>query len=256
MSKSVSQSSQPNSPSAILFDLDDTLINTYRHQDPGELWREVIEDQSHIFPDETTDDIHRSIQDTAQTIWNELQDRTGPWLSMTEIRQEIVKSAFTSMGLNHHHKAQGLADEFTRRREESFSMAEGSIEILTHLREAGVRLALVTNGASVSQRWKINRFNLADYFDHIQIQEEAGVGKPHPDAYRKATAALGVNPSSTWMVGDNYEWEVVAPKSHGIFSIWYNPTGLDIPTDAPHEPDHHVQSHAETLDLFKAVSTL
>jgi putative hydrolase of the HAD superfamily len=36
------------------------------------------------------------------------------------------------------------------------------------LRARGTRLALVTNGASEAQRAKIDRFDLASRFDHIQ----------------------------------------------------------------------------------------
>ena len=41
-------------------------------------------------------------------------------------------------------------------------------------------LAMITNGASATQRAKIERFHLAPYFDHILIEGELGFGKPEP----------------------------------------------------------------------------
>jgi FMN phosphatase YigB (HAD superfamily) len=37
---------------------------------------------------------------------------------------------------------------------------------------------------------------------------------------------LGVGPHETWMVGDNLEWEIVAPQRLGIYAIWHDGAGL------------------------------
>ena len=80
------------------------------------------------------------------------------------------------------------------------------------LKALGVKLALVTNGAADTQRAKVERFELAHRFDHIQIEGEHGFGKPEERAYLHAMDALGVTAPDTWMIGDNLEWEVVAPQ--------------------------------------------
>jgi hypothetical protein len=40
---------------------------------------------------------------------------------------------------------------------------------------------------------------------------EHGFGKPEERAYNHAMEVLIVGPNETWMVGDNLEWEIVAP---------------------------------------------
>ncbi len=238
-------------PRAILFDLDDTLINTYRHMDPHVLWGEVIEDHAPVLHGINPHELLAAVRRSADVIWAQLANKKGPWMTMGEVRQRIVRTAFNGLGIGEHEHADGLAAEFTRRREESFSLSEGALETLSHLRDGGVRLALVTNGASKSQRWKIDRFELENYFDHIQIQEEAGVGKPEPEAYHKALAALESDPDGTWMVGDNYEWEVVAPKKLGIFAIWFNPDRAQAPAAADHAPDLEIGGLSQIVDLFE-----
>ena len=52
-------------------------------------------------------------------------------------------------------------------------------------------LALVTNGAAETQRAKIERFELAHRFHHIQIEGEFGQGKPELAVYRHALERLG-----------------------------------------------------------------
>jgi hypothetical protein len=48
---------------------------------------------------------------------------------------------------------------------------------------------------------------------------EHGFGKPEERAYNHAMEVLGVGPDETWMVGDNLEWEIVAPQRLGICAI-------------------------------------
>ena len=80
----------------------------------------------------------------------------------------------------------------------------------------GAKLALIANGAAEPQRDKIVRFALEHRFDHIQIEGKHGFGKPEERAYNHAMQVLGVGPEETWMLGDNLEWEKVAPHRLGI----------------------------------------
>ena len=108
-------------------------------------------------------------------------------------------------------------------------------------------LALVTNGQSDTQRAKVERFDLARRFDHIQIEGEHGFGKPEARAYTHAMRALGVEAHETWMVGDNLEWEVVAPQRLGIFAIWHDHLGDGLPEGSTIKPDRIIRSITELL---------
>ena len=113
-----------------------------------------------------------------------------------------------------------LADRFTAYREEEMFVFPGAHDAIDALKAHGVKLALVTNGAAGTQRAKVERFALTHRFDHIQIEGEHGFGKPEERAYLHAMEALGVTAPETWMIGDNLEWEVVAPQRLGIYAIW------------------------------------
>jgi hypothetical protein len=104
----------------------------------------------------------------------------------------------------------------------------------------GIKLALITNGAAEPQRAKVVRFALEHRFDHIQIEGEHGFGKPEERAYNHAMEVLGVGPHETWMVGDNLEWEIMAPQRLGIHAIWHDGYGVACPRlpdpPRPHHP--------------------
>ncbi len=106
----------------------------------------------------------------------------------------------------------------------------------------------MTNGVGEIQRGKISRFDLGRRFDHIQIEGEHGFGKPEERAYLHALQSLDVTAPEAWMVGDNLEWEVVAPQKLGIFSIWHDPFGQGLPPGSDIRPDRIIRSLGELLD--------
>ena len=101
----------------------------------------------------------------------------------------------------------------------------GALDALRAFRALGIKLALVTNGAAAVQRAKIERFELAPLFDAIVVEGEFGLGKPEQAVYAHALASLGVSAADAWMVGDNLEWDVVAPRRLGMKGIWIRPGG-------------------------------
>jgi putative hydrolase of the HAD superfamily len=60
-------------------------------------------------------------------------------------------------------------------------------------------------------------------------------------------AALGVGPQETWMVGDNLEWEIVAPQRLGIYAIWYDGYSTGLPPGCEVRPDRIIRSLPELL---------
>ena len=140
-----------------------------------------------------------------------------------------------------------LADAYNALHDEELSMFPDAHETLDRLKELGVKLALITNGAAEPQRAKVVRFALEHRFDHIQIEGEHGFGKPEERAYKHAMGVLGVCPYETWMVGDNLEWEIVAPQRLGIYAIWHDGYGVGLPANSPIRPDRIIRRLSELL---------
>jgi putative hydrolase of the HAD superfamily len=143
--------------------------------------------------------------------------------------------------------AERVADRFTAYREEEMFVFPGAHDAIDALKAHGVKLALVTNGAGDTQRAKVERFELAHRFDHIQIEGEHGFGKPEERAYRHAMAALGVTAADTWMIGDNLEWEVEAPQRLGIYAVWMDVHGEGLPEGSTIRPNRIIRSLSELL---------
>ena len=219
-------------PKAILFDLDDTLISPHHHR--TFFWYEAIQDiwkqkRAHgVSEPKDIDDLVNKIDRSAADFWSVPDRHKSGRLDIRTARFTILDNAIGSDNRYDRNTRWLIADRCGALMFDKTTLFPDAISTLKNLKLEGIKLALVTNGASEAQRAKINKFDLEQYFLHVQIEGEAGVGKPELQAYKIAMEKLNVVATETWMVGDNIDWEVIAPQKLGIFSIWRDPRGYGI----------------------------
>ena len=233
-------------PRAILIDLDDTIIAAGQRP-------QVLLAIAHEFADEfgphAPADVADRLEAAFELFWSDPVRHRVARFGLEEARRQVVRETLARLDpVRDQDLADRFAARFTAVRDEITAFFPGALEGLQGLRDRGVRLALITNGSSATQRAKIARFGLAGYFDHIQIEGEVGFGKPEEQAYRHAMAALGSEPHETWIVGDNLEWEVAAPQRLGLHAVWCDGFGRGLPADVAVTPDRIVRSLLELLD--------
>lgn len=230
-------------PRAILFDLDDTLINAYSQ--PAAAWLAVTTELAEAIAPLTPEAATTAVGAFAETFWADARRHRLHRQNLLDARRRIVAGALPSLP---EAVTQRLADRFTAYRDEQMHLFPDAHRTIDALKARGVALALITNGDGPGQRAKVERFDLGHRFDHIQIEGEHGFGKPEEQAYRHALGALGVEPGDAWMVGDNLEWEVAAPQRLGIWSIWHDPHGAGLPDGSDIRPDRIIRRLAELLE--------
>ena len=82
-------------------------------------------------------------------------------------------------------------------------MKEGTLEILTYLKEAGVKIALATSSMHEEAFDHLTRSDLMPYFEAIVTSDMVENGKPAPDPYLLAASKLGIEPAYCIGVGDS-----------------------------------------------------
>jgi HAD superfamily hydrolase (TIGR01549 family) len=82
------------------------------------------------------------------------------------------------------------------------TLIEGSLEIVQKLRDAGFKLAILTNNGRPALNKIMNQIPLRENFDLIQTRHESPKPKPFPDGLLKVTSELGVSPIEVVYVGD------------------------------------------------------
>jgi putative hydrolase of the HAD superfamily len=230
-------------PKAILLDLDDTILAFSKGADP--CWRRICQRFAPRIGGLTPEELFRAIKERRAWFWGDPERHRWGRLQLDEARREIVAEAFAQLNVDAPALANEFADSYALAREETIEPFPGAIEALRHLRDQGIKLALITNGSAGVQRRKIDRFKLTSLFDCILIEGEIGIGKPDEGVYRRALDKLGAKPEETWMVGDNLEWDVQAPQRLGVFGIWLDFVGKGLPEASSVRPDRIIHSLAE-----------
>ena len=230
---------------ALLVDLDDTLLDYSRGIDAS--WREACEA---LCPAEGVDPcgLPEGIAAARRWFWDESGRHQEGRRDMLRAWAIIAARALAGHGAPSEALARAIAEDYGARRRAAYRLLPGAIEALAELQRRGMPMALVTNGDRREQRFKIERFDLARYFDVIVVEGEFGAGKPEEAVYRHAMTELGAVPTSTWMIGDHLEWDVAAPQRLGLGAIWVDGPGSGLPAGCAVTPHRIVRAFSEILD--------
>ena len=238
------------SPSALLLDLDDTILNDSGSVD--ESWHHACANHAHRLAPLDAAVVVDAIRKTSKWYWDDPDRHREGRLRLDAARREVVRIALRDLGVEDAALADGIGDTYSHRRDLGMAPLPDAIETVRWLRESGLRLALLTNGAGPAQRRKIARFEIGDLFDAILVEGELGFGKPDERVYRRALTELGVKPEEAWMAGDNLEFDVAAPQRLGVSGVWIDLQGRGLPRGSAVKPHYIVRSLAELRSFFDA----
>ncbi len=233
-------------PKAVFFDLDDTILNdSLNIEDCWELACARCQDNCEGLDAAR---LVATITRVRDWYWSDLDRHQVGRLDLRAARREIVRLALVDLDVDDVPLAHEIGDAYTDEREARMEPLPGAIDTVRWLRQAGRRLALLTNGSGPTQRRKLTRFALTDLFHLVLIEGELGFGKPDPRVFARALDELAVDPSDAWMVGDNLEWDVRQAQRMGLFAVWVDGRGRGVPEDSDVRPDRIVRSVAELRD--------
>jgi 2-haloacid dehalogenase len=122
--------------------------------------------------------------------------------------------------------------------------------VLRRLKAAGLRLAILSNGAPAMLAAAIEGAGLGGLFEAVLSVEEVGVYKPHPRVYQLAVERLDL-PASRIAFQSSNAWDAHAASAFGMQVVWCNRTGQRRER-LPGAPDRQVASLLELPPLVGA----
>jgi FMN phosphatase YigB (HAD superfamily) len=129
---------------------------------------------------------------------------------------------------------------------------DGALTVLNWLHSRGMLIGLITNGGTAMQEAKINALGLRPYFATLLISEQVQVHKPDPSIFHLALETLHLTPEQAWYVGDHPVNDVEGASRAGLTSIWLR-RALPWPKElAP--PLHQIVALEELIPLIQRVS--
>lgn len=220
-------------PHAILFDLDETLIERTQ-----------------------------SIAQYAQRLHDDWGDRLAPTdvstIAATILaadgrgyrpRQELFADLVQQLPWQTPPEVAAIAAHWNTWFPLSSVARQGLLETLSTLHAQGIRLGVITNGAAQRQQPKIDVLQIRAYLSTIVVSETVQISKPDPRIFALALAEVDCAAAQAWFVGDHPLNDVVGATAAGLRAIWL--TGIH-PWPAEHPaPRWHIASLTELLPLVQ-----
>ncbi|WP_270167686.1 HAD family hydrolase [Paenibacillus sp. SYP-B4298] len=242
----MSKLKQAPETTAVFFDVDDTL---YDHLTPFYTAVREVAGTSDHFPYE---EAYHRMRYYSDKLSHELGGAEAMEQSnATEhVRRERFKLSLAEHGIK-------LSDEEAARMQAAYlgcqykiALFPGARELMTALRDRGVLLGLITNGAPEHQTNKLEALQLDDLIPagHRFISGAAGWDKPDIRLFQHVNQATGTRPEDCVYIGDSWRNDVVGALGAGWQAIWFNHRGVTPESD--HQPHHIVCSYEELSALL------
>jgi 2-haloacid dehalogenase len=123
-------------------------------------------------------------------------------------------------------------------------------DVLRRLKNAGLRLAILSNGTPAMLGAAVAGAALGGLFDAVLSVEQAGVYKPHRKVYQLALDRLGL-PASAIAFQSSNAWDAHAASAFGMKVVWCNRLGQRRER-LPGAPDREIASLSELPALVGA----
>ncbi len=230
----------PTSLRAVVFDLDDTLLDTAHavRSALAYLGRSIP-----AFHGRETDELYAAHQRIMLSLDPEVfaGRLSGPAararrfeLLLREYGDEQTGGAATALLYRSASRA-------------AFREVAGAAQLLSSVRARGLKVGVLTNYLREVQQESLDALSLSVHVDALVTISDAPP-KPEPGAYAAVLEALGVRPDQALMVGDSWENDVLGAERAGLRAIWLNRAALPRPAGSPAAVE--IQSLSEVLGLL------
>jgi len=186
---------------AVVFDLDDTLISEKEYIKSGYCHiAEIIEGRFSIDKNQVFDDLMNLFRVSPLNVFNRLYDKY-----QIEYSKEMILD---------------LVKEY-RWHFPDIQFYDDVLTCLSELNKSGIKVGIITDGYTITQRQKLKALKADEYFDEIIVTDELGrdYWKPNPKAFELMKEKLKVNFDEMIYVGDNLKKDFISPNRLGMLSI-------------------------------------
>lgn len=140
-----------------------------------------------------------------------------------------------------------------RRHSPEVELRPGARELLQELREAGVRLGVITDGAPDSQRRKLEALRLLEIVDEAIVTGEFGIEchKPNPFAFQRIADALAVEHRACVYIGDNPAKDFAAGRRLGWSTVRLRMAGQFHEQAEAASPEFAPHAEADSIEALR-----
>lgn len=239
---------------AVLFDLDDTLIDWSKktvknvNRKHIENIRVFLQNQGHPTPSQ--DEFQELFYNILIPAWGEAK-KTWAGVNFGDVVLQTVRAADIDATAV---KLDDLLLAYDWQPVPGIEPYEDTLPLLSYLKENGYKIGLITN--SMQPMWmrdvELETYGIMPFLDARVTSGDVGYMKPHPNIYNAALEKLDVPPHEALFVGDRPGNDIVGANDVGMVSVWIDPPHLNYDLDGV-EPNYHITYLKELIPILESL---
>lgn len=208
---------------AILFDLDDTLI------DNDESMKYAIYETCKTLGISCNDDIFMKWKQFDIDYWTEWENGTFTFPHWANLQHQKINflrsyrfvSFFKDLAID-YEKAVDINKAYNLLLAKNVKLIDGAYELISDLSNH-YELIISTNGDKKAAYNKVKVANIMPYIDNIVASGECGFSKPMPEFFRYVINRMHTkNRNKMLIVGDSLRTDILGGIYSGIDCCWFN----------------------------------
>lgn len=249
----MSELAQTRQIQAVLFDLDDTLIDwSQRTMSSGELLQrhmgrvyDFLHTAAHPMP--ARDDFFACYKEKVAAHWAAAKQT---WSGVNF--GEVLLDSFAACGLDPAAiDLDAVLSAYAWQPVPGIKPYDDTLEVLDTLKQQGYKIGLITN--SMQPMWmrdvELEAYGILPYLDARVTSGDLGYMKPHPHIYQHLLDKLQTTAVHALFVGDRPENDIVGANKVGLVSVWMNPPHLERPLNGV-QPDYTITRLRELFPIL------
>jgi len=202
----------------VFFDLDRTLWDFESNS------QEML---SELYKDYKLDNIVDADEGSFILKYKEINEYYWEKYRIGEVNKETLRTirfhkTFEYYKVKNKELSDAFAGDYIQKCPLKPGLLPGTKELLDYLHNK-VKLHIITNGFEEVQHVKMEASGINQYFDVVMTSEKAGCKKPDTDIFIKALKDADADASTSLMVGDHFEIDVIGAQNVGMKALLYDP---------------------------------
>lgn len=238
---------------AVLFDLDDTLIDwSKKTVGSGNVSRRHINNihtylsqHGHALPE--NDAFYALFHEILVDSWTEAK-KTWAGVNFAKVVAKTLETAKLDMA---QIEMEDILRAYDWQPVPGIRPYDDTHDVLTHLKQNSYKIGLITN--SMQPMWmrdiELEAYGLMSYLDTRLTSGDTGYMKPHPYIYLLALKQLNIRPHEAVFVGDRPSNDIVGANHVGMTSVWIDPPHLNYDLKGI-EPHFTIETLSELLPVL------
>jgi YjjG family noncanonical pyrimidine nucleotidase len=236
------QAEDDNMYKAIIFDLDNTLLN-YSLSEVESMKRTLQDHKIFVNEEEKWHEFWKLFTKHNFTHWMDFVNNVGSHKSIEDVLISSFRDSLNLGDTQHEILTNTYWDYFC-----NTCLFEGGAEEVIHSLKNQYKLGIISNGISTAQRKRLAAGNIKDIFESIVVSDEVGIRKPRKEIFEISLSELKLSNHEVLFIGDSLNDDYHGARNAEIDFCFYNRNGISITNE--YQPKYIVSQLQELLRVI------